>query len=162
MIARVMGFALLLAASAAVAEDKNITITSNGAAVATLSVPAAAKVTSSEGKTVVDTKEWNLYLWVVPQAKTVGEAVPKAAEVIKSEVKDFVVQRSDTITVAGAEAKHLMGKGREADDNDPATADVVVFAVGKTVLAACVHGEGETAERQRPALLAVLKTAKAP
>ncbi len=162
MIARIIGFALLLVASAALAEDKNITISSNGVAVATLSVPEAAKVTSSAEKTAVDTKDLTLYLWVVPKAKTVGKVIPKVAEVIKGEVKDFVVQRTNTITVAGAEAKHLIGSGKEADDGDPASADVVVFTVGKTVLVACVHGEGETAPRQRPAMLAILKTAKAP
>ena len=162
MIARGLSFALLLVASVAVAEEKNVTISNDGTAVATLSVPAAAKVTSNAEKTVVDTKDLTLYVWVVPKAKTVDEVVPQAGEVIKSEVKSLVVQRTDTISVAGADAKHLMGTGKEADDGDPATADVVVFIVGKTVLAACVHGEGETAPHQRPAMLAILKTAKAP
>jgi hypothetical protein len=43
---------------------------------------------------------------------------------------------------------------------DPALADVVVFAVGKTVLVACTHGKGEAAPRHRPTVLAILKTAK--
>ena len=55
-----------------------------------------------------------------------------------------------------------MGKGIEADDQDPATADVVVFTVGKTVMVACVHGEGETAVRHRQPMLDALKTVKAP
>jgi len=125
MFARAIGsgFALLLVASAAVAEDKNITILSNGVAVVTLSVPGDAKVTSSAEKTVVDTKELILYLWVVPKAKTVSKVVPKVAEVIKGEVKDFVVQRTNTMTVAGAEAKHLIGRGKEADGGKPASAN---------------------------------------
>ena len=161
MFTRVIGFALLLVASAALADDKNITIAITGGG-ATLTVPRSAKVTSSKDKTVVDTKDLTLYLWVVPKAKTVAEAVPKVATVISGEFKDFVVQRTNTITVAGAEAKHLVGRGAEADDGDPGSADVVVFTVGKTVLAACVHGEGETAPQQRPAMLAMLKTVKAP
>ena len=150
MIARIIGFALLLVASAALAEDKNITISSNGVAVATLSVPEAAKVTSSAEKTAVDTKDLTLYLWVVPKAKTVGKVIPKVAEVIKGEVKDFVVQRTNTITVAGAEAKHLIGSGKEADDGDPASADVVVFTVGKTG----VGGLRAWRRRDRPATAA--------
>ena len=86
-----------------------------------------------------------LYLWVVPKAKTVDEAITSLAEVIKGEFLEFTPASNEAITVAGAEGKHLMGKAVEADDHDPGTADVVVFAMGKTVLVACVHGEGETA-----------------
>ena len=88
---------MLLVASAAVAEDKIITISSNGVAVAKLSVPEAAKVTSSAEKTGVDTKDLILYLWVVPKAKTVGKVVPKVTEVIKGEVILGVDRRSGTI-----------------------------------------------------------------
>ena len=44
----------------------------------------------------------------------------------------------------------------------PERGDVVVFMVGKTVLVACVHGEGDTAVRQRGPMLEALKTVKAP
>jgi hypothetical protein len=155
--------AVLGLGAAALAEDtKDTTISSNGAAVVTLTLPKTAKVTTTEDKTVIDTKELYLCVWVVPKAKTVAEAVSKVDEVIKSEFTNFAVKKTETIKVAGAEAKHLMGEGKEADDGDPGTADVVVFAVGKHVLAACVHGEGDAAARQREPLLKVLKTAKAP
>ena len=141
---------------------RNITIAITGGG-ATLTVcRKAAKVTSSKDKTVVDTKDLTLYLWVVPKAKTVAEAVPKVATVISGEFKDFVVQRTNTITVAGAEAKHLVGRGRKPMTATRARRTSWVFTVGKTVLAACVHGEGETAPQQRPAMLAMLKTVKAP
>jgi hypothetical protein len=162
MIARVISFVLLLAATAASAKEQTVTISDHGTAVATLSVPADAKITTIEGKTVVDTKELTLYVWVVAKAKTVADAVPLVGEVIKSEFKDFKVDQTKTLTVAEAQARHLMGRGKEADDNDPGSADVVLFAVGKTVLAACVHGEDQAAPHQRPAMLAVLKTVKAP
>ena len=55
-----------------------------------------------------------------------------------------------------------MGRGIEADDEEPGTVDVVVFTVGKTVLVACVHGEGDTAVRQRQPMLNALKTVRAP
>ena len=64
--------------------------------------------------------------------------------------------------VADAPAKHVMGRGVEADDFDPGTADVVIFTAGKTVFAACVHGEGNDAAREREPMLAVLETAKGP
>ena len=59
MVTRVIASLLALAASSASAAEKNITITNQGAAVATLSVPASAKIASTAGKTVIDTKEWN-------------------------------------------------------------------------------------------------------
>ena len=113
----------------------------------------SAKVTTDKEKTVIDTNDMTLDLWVVPGAKTVDEAIAGLADVIKGEVLEFRPARTEAITVAGAEGKHLMGKGVEADDHDPGTADVVVFMVGKTVLVACVHGEGETAVKQRPPML---------
>ena len=82
------------------------------------------------------------------------------AKTIKGEAKDFKVQRTKTLTVAGTEPEHLIGMGAEADDGDPASVEVVVFAVGKTVVAACVHGEGNTAPRWRPAMLKVLTSVK--
>ncbi len=157
--------ALLSFGAAGFAEDtKDTTISSHGAAVVTLTVAKDAKVTTTEGKTVIDTKEPPMYLciWVAPKAKTVDEAVQKVGEVIKSEFTDFKVKKTATVKVAGAEAKHLMGEGKEADDGDPGTAEVVVFAVGKNIVVACVHGEGEVAARERQPMLAVLKTAKAP
>ena len=97
---------------------------------------------------------------VVPKAKTVAEALAGLNDLIKGEVLKFTATRTEAITIAGAEAKHLMGRGIEADDEEPATVDVVVFTVGKAVLVACVHGEGDTAVRQRQPMLEALKTVK--
>ena len=111
---------------------------------------------------MIDGKTWTGYLWVVPDCDSVEKAIPKVGKVIAGEAKDFVVDRTEKLTVADAEAKELSGKGKEADDGDDATIDVVVFAVGKSVLVACVHGEGQTGPRWRPAMLDFLKTAKKP
>ncbi len=153
---------LLFAAAAWAADMKTVTVSKDGAAAMTISAPQKAKVTTDKDKTVIETKDMNLDLWVVPKAKTVAEAIAGVDDVIKSEVLKFNAAKSEAITVADSEGKHLMGKGVEADDQDPGTADIVVFAVGKTVLVACVHGEGETAARQRPAMLKALKSVKAP
>jgi len=153
----------VLFASIATAEDmKTVTLSHEGAAVMTISAPQAAKVTVTNEKTVIDTKDMVLDLWVVPKAKTVADAVASLDEIIKSEVLKYSPASTEAITVAGSEGKHLKGKGVEADDQDPGTADVVIFTVGKTVLVACVHGEGETAAKQRPAMLNVLKSVKSP
>ena len=52
--------------------------------------------------------------------------------------------------------------GGQNVDGDRDAADVVVFTTGKAVFAACVHGEGNDAARERAPMLAVLTTAKAP
>jgi hypothetical protein len=155
--------ALLFFATLASAEDlKAVAISNEGTAVMTIVVAQSAKVTTKNEKTVIDTKDMLLDLWVVPKAKTVAEAIASLNDVIKSEVLKFSATSTEPITVAATEGRHLMGKGIEADDQDPATVDVVVFMVEKTVLVACVHGEGEAAIQQRPPMLAALKTVKVP
>ena len=150
---------MLLCATVASAEDmKTVTISNEGTAVMTIRVPQSAKITAEKEKTVLDTKEMNLDLWVVPKAKT----ITGLDDVIKSEVLKFSATSTEDITLAEAKAKHLKGEGIEADDRDPATVDVVVFTVGKAVLVACVHGEGETAVRERQPMLNALKSVKAP
>ncbi|MGO9111860.1 MAG: hypothetical protein ACLP9L_21750 [Thermoguttaceae bacterium] len=163
MKAGLCSFAVLFFATVAPAEDmKTVTISKVGTAVMTIRAPQSAKVTMDKEKTVIDTKDMVLDLWVVPKAKTVAAAIASLDDVIKGEVLKFSPTSKEAITVAGAEGKHLMGKGIEADDQDPATVDVVVFKVGRTVLVACVHGEGEAAVRQRQPMLNALKTVKAP
>ncbi len=153
---------LLIAAASSTEEMKTVTITYDGAAVATIRVPQSAKVTRDKAKTVIDTKDMVLDLWVVPKANTVAEAIAGLDDAIKGEVLKFNATSTETTTVAGSEAKHLKGKGLEADDQDPATVDIVAFRIGKTVLVACVHGEGDAAIRQRQPMLNALKTIAAP
>jgi len=153
---------LFFAAAVSAEGLKTVTISNDGAAVMTISVPQSAKVATDKEKTVLDTKDMVLDLWVVPKAKTVAEAIAALDDVIKSEVLKFSATGTEAITVAETDGKHLIGKGIEADDQDPATVDVVVFTVGKTLFVACVHGEGQAAVRQRPPMLKALKTVKAP
>jgi hypothetical protein len=147
--------------AAAFAEDKEITIPANGSPALKMSVPKEAEVSVKGEKTTIQTKSLWIYLWQVHTAKSVAAVLPHIGDVIKSEFTEFVVGETKTLTVAGHEAKHLMGKGTEADDGDPGTGDVVVFTDGKNVFAACVHGERDEAAKERPGLLKVLESAKA-
>jgi len=153
---------LLLAANVCLAENTNLTIVAKGSPALVLTVPQTAKITLKQEKTEIKTKDMTLYLWAVSPAKTIDEGVAQIANVIVHEVVNFVATTTNTITVAGAVAKHLIGRGVEADDNDPGTADIVVFTTGKAIFAACVHGEANDAVREREPMLSVLKTAKAP
>jgi hypothetical protein len=152
-------FALLLIGSAAFAEDKEISAQVGDASLK-MTVPKDTEVTKKTGRTILHANKVWIYLWDVAEAKTVADAVPMVAKIIKSEFTDFAVGETKTITVAGHEAKHLTGKGAEADDGDPGSADVVIFTDGKHVFAACVHGEKDEAAKERPDLLKVLKTLK--
>ncbi|MEP6668591.1 MAG: hypothetical protein ABJF10_05525 [Chthoniobacter sp.] len=154
-----IALALVLVGSAAFAEDKEITVTA-GEASLKMTVPKDTEVTKKTGRTILHAKGLWIYLWEVTGAKTVADAVPQAAKIIKSEFVEFAVGETKTIQVAGHEAKHLTGKGAEADDNDPGSADVVIFTDGKHVFAACVHGEKDEAAKERPEFLKVLKTVK--
>lgn len=153
---------LLLAINVCMAEDITITITTNDSPVLVLTVPQTARVTKSAGKTEIKTKDMTLCVWTIASAKTIEEGMTRVPETIKGEVLKFTAASTNAIEVAGAAAKHLAGRGVEADDGDPATVDVVVFIAGKCVFAACVHGEGNEASLERQPMLAVLKTAKAP
>jgi hypothetical protein len=153
-----LALALVLVSSLTVfAEDKEISVTL-GDAPLKMTVPKDTEVTKKKDRTVLHGKGFFIYLWEVAGAKTVAEAVAEAPKVIKTEFVKFAASETKDIKVAGHDAKHLMGKGEEADDNDPGTADVVVFTDGKHVFVACVHGEKDEAAKERPELLKVLKS----
>jgi hypothetical protein len=144
------------------AQTQEITISAGGAPALKLDIPKGATATTKGTKTSFLLKAAWVYIWSVPTAKTVAEAVPQTSTIIKSEFTDFKVSDTKHITVAGHEADHLFGKGAEADDGDPGAAEVVIFTVGKHIFAACVHGEKDEAAKKRPEMLALLKSAKAP
>lgn len=158
----IIATAVLITGAAALAEDKTVSFPPGSDALVSLTVPKAAKVTTDNGKTTIDTNKFNLYLWLAPKAKTVDEAVPSVGEIIKSEAINLKIQETKTIKVAGADAKHIMAKSNEADDNDPGTTDIVVFTVSGKVIVACIHGENDFAARKRQEMLDMLATAKAP
>ena len=158
----IIATAVLFTGAVALAEDKSVSIPPGSDAAVTLSVPKAAKVTADNGKTTVDTNKFNLYLWLASKAKTVDEAVAGVGEIIKSEAINLKIQETKAIKVAGADAKHIMAKSNEADDNDPGTTDIVIFTVSGKVIVACIHGENDFASRKRQAMLDMLATAKAP
>ena len=143
-------------------KQKDIAVTVADKPALQMTVPKDAEVTTKGELTAIQTKDLKLriYLWRVPAAKTVADVIPRVGAVIKSEFVEFVVESTETLQVAGHEAKHLKGKGEEADDNDPGTAEVVVFTDGTNVYAACVHGEKDKAAKERPEFLKMLESIK--
>jgi hypothetical protein len=154
--------ALALVQLVAFASAKEVTIPAGKEPGLKLNIPEDAKATTKDTKTSVLLKETWVYFWSVPTAKTVAEAVPQAAKIIKSEFTDFEPAKSAHLTVAGNDAIHIYGKGAEADDGDPGAAEVVIFTVGKHVFVASVHGEKNEAADRSPHMMTLLKTVKAP
>jgi hypothetical protein len=153
------GLVFILLGTMAFAEDKDITVTAGDASLK-MSVPKDTEVTKKKERTILHAKGLWIYLWEVPGARSVADAVPQVGKIIKSEFTDFAAGETKDIKVAGHDAKHLTGKGAEADDGDPGSADVVIFTDGKHVFAACVHGEKDEAAKERPEFLKVLKSVK--
>ena len=151
---------LTLLSVAALAEDKQATLVIGKSPALAFTIPKEAEVTTKGEKTSIQSKHLWVYLWEIPTAKTVAEAVPHIATIIKSEFTDFALADTQNMKVAGHDAKHLFGKGAEADDGDPGTAEVIVFTDGKHVFAACVHGEKDEAAKERPNLLKILQSVK--
>jgi hypothetical protein len=149
-------------AACAPAQDTPITVSAGGAPVLALRVPRGAKVATTGGHTAIQTPSLALHLWTVAGAKTPDDALPGVAGLIQSEFVNFKATATNTITISGAPARQLLGSGTEADDGDPGNAEVVLFAVGGRVFAACVHGELDQAAKERAAMLAVLQTARVP
>jgi hypothetical protein len=146
----------------ALAQDTSVTLSVDGKPALALQVPAAAKVVSSNGYINIRTTNMSLHVWAVAKAKTANDALPRTAELIKSEFIKFKTTASMDMVIAGAPARHITGSGNEADDGDPGNAEVVLFVIGGRVFAGCVHGEFDDAARARAPMMAVLQTAQAP
>ena len=161
---RILLTGLILAAWSSVvwAQAVPVPIAAGGAPALVLTAPAGAKVYSNPPKTTIVAPGMFLSVWDVPNATTADAALPLVADTIKGDVQQFQPGQTNTLTVAGAPALHLIGSGVEADDGDPSTADVVVFAVGEHAFVACVHGEHNDASREREPMLTTLQTAKQP
>jgi hypothetical protein len=156
-----IGLAMVLFASAAFAADKEVTVNVESKPAIKLTVPEGATAETKGDKTSVQINKLRFHVWPA-KAKTVAESVPSVPEVIKSEFKWEATESTEEAKIAGKPAKHIKGKGAEADDGDPGTADVVVFSVGKHVFVACADREGKGNEDERKTFLKVLNSAKAP
>lgn len=121
--------------------EKVCVMTAGGRDVLRVMMPRDAECTATEGELRTKAHDRYVELWLAPGAPTVGEGVERAGKVIESEFEDFKATESSEMVVAGSPAKLVKGKGTEADDGDPGSAEVVVFTAGGRVFIACAHGE---------------------
>jgi hypothetical protein len=117
------------------------TLQSGGQTVLRLTLPEGTPCTSEEGVLHVRSRSGYFDVWVVNAAAGVPDGVAQAGTVIAPEFTGFHATTTSAATVAGSPATHLVGSGAEADDNDPGTAEVVVFKLADRVFVACTHGE---------------------
>ncbi len=129
--------------------------------VLSLEAPVDANCTLADGSVKVESKEGYVEFWVAKSARTVEEGVARVKMQIASEFKDFTPTGTTELTVSGSPAKQVMGTGHEADDNDPGTAEVIVFKVGGRIFVACTHGETLRPSAQE-LMLKMVQSAKAP
>jgi hypothetical protein len=148
---------------AAVGVTGEVTVTSGGAPVLHLTLPAGAQAfPGDKTKIVADKQLHELYLWTVPNAKSLDDAASQVPELIKSEFLEFKVAGAKDVKAAGVDAKQLDSAGKEADDGDAGNAEVILFQLGGHTFAACVHGEGDAPALHRAFMMSVLDTAKLP
>ncbi len=159
---RILGILFLSPLAVAVAAATVIAVA--GKPVLSVQLPAGAEVKTEGERTSIRATKAQIYLqlWPLPKARTLEEGVGLIPGLLAArDVTDFKAAATNRLTVAGAPAVHLVGSGNEQDDGDPSQADVVVFAVGHKIFAACTHGEDRVAA-EVAAMLKVLESAKLP
>ncbi|MEO5712761.1 MAG: hypothetical protein ABIT37_04665 [Luteolibacter sp.] len=116
---------------------------------------------SKDGSVTIDVPMSGVHIqvWALSEA-TVDDAIKNVADLIKGQVTKFKVTETKPITVAGAPGKQLTGTGEEADDGDPANAEVYLFTVDGKVFMVCAHGEGDGSVKNRPLLATLLESVK--
>lgn len=136
------------AAAVGTAPTKAYMLLDNGRQVLRLSAPADAPCELSNGAFEMKSRDGYVNVWLVRGATSIDEGVQKISTTIVSEFKDFKPTSTTSLPLSpdrgiggGGSAARVMGSGVEADDNDPGTADVIVFQKGGKVFIACTHGE---------------------
>lgn len=143
------------------ANTRACVMSSGGAPV--LAVRAAPEVTcvSTDGSLHLESRERDAVdIWVV-NASSLSDANKRVKETIAAQFLNFKPSTASEMTVAGSPARRLNGAGNEADDNDPGTADVVVFEVGGRFFVACIHSE-HLSQRAQEWMMKVVSTAQRP
>src|ERR1700683_2599083 len=130
MIMRKFFFLVIFMAALASARGMPVKLSVDKKSALLLQAPAGAKVVLSNGYAGIRADKLSLYIWAVADAKVVADALPRTADLIKSEFTHFQQPAVADLTLAGAPAKQVTGAGNEADDGDPGHAGVVLFEVG--------------------------------
>ncbi len=154
-------FVLLACAVFASAQNIPATLSVDGKPVLQFEVPAASRLTATNGYLRINAPKVELYVLAVPGAKSIGDALPRAADLIKSEFVKFQPDATNDVKFAGIAAKDVTGPGNEADDQDEGSAEVVFFALQGRIFAACIHGDPDEIKPEHDPMFVLLNTLKA-
>ena len=159
----ILSLSLACAAGPAGFAPETAKVTADGKPAVVLMLPAGWSAVAKEAKTVLLPPGGapHVQVWALP-AKSVAEAEAAVAQLVTSEVTDFVFTKAAILTVAGSPARQLVGTGKEADDGDPSNAEVTFFTVGGKVFLLIAHGEGDGTTKRHADLAAILASAAAP
>jgi hypothetical protein len=152
----------LLAASVAAAADPSAVVTADGKPAVTLTLPTGWEAVPKEAKSVILPPGGapHIQAWMVA-GRSVAEAERQVAALVVSEVTDFTTTAARDLTIAGAPARQLTGTGKEADDGDPANAEVTLFTVGGRTFLLIAHGEGDGTSKRHGEIATILASAAA-
>jgi hypothetical protein len=158
-----MSLALVLMAGHAGCAAETVKITADGRPAAVLTLPPGWSAAGKDAKAVLlapggapHVQAWSL------DSRTIVEAEKAVAQLVAGEVTDFTVTAATTLTIAGGPARQLVGTGKEADDGDPANAEVTFFTVGGRVFLLIAHGEGDGTTKRHGEIAGILASAAAP
>ena len=154
---------LLAALGASAAAADAALITAAGKPAVQLTLPAGWSSVASDATVVLLPPGGapHIQAWCLA-ASSVAEAEKTVATLVVGEVTKFKTVTGSDLTVAGGPARQLVGTGEEADDGDPANAEVTLFSVGGKVFLLIAHGEGDGTSKRHAEIAGILATAKAP
>lgn len=156
-----VALSVLLVGIAAAAETA--VVTADGKPAVRFTLPAGWSSATSEQKLVLLPSGGapHIQIWRLASS-SVADAEKELATLVVSEVTKFKATSSSDLTVAGNPARQVIGTGEEADDGDPANAEVTVFTVSGKVYLLIAHGEGDGTKKKHGDVAAVLASATAP
>lgn len=154
---------LVTALNGFVAAAESATVTADGKPAVHLVLPAGWKSVASDAKIVLLPPGGapHVQAWCTTAA-SVAEAEKALATLVVSEVTKFKATSTSDLTIAGKPARRVIGTGEEADDGDPANAEVTLFTIGGRVFLLIAHGEGDGTSKKHGDIAAVLASATAP
>jgi hypothetical protein len=131
------------APASAPAAGKSYTVHSANRDLLKVSLPLGedGPVILSDGALELKSRSGYIFIWHARDATTMDEGIRQAPNVIISEFKDFKPTSTTQLSIPNTPATRLLGSGLEADDDDPGTADVIVFQRDNSFFIACTHGE---------------------
>jgi len=152
---------LLFCAGVVCAQTKThkVTITNDKKPIFQLTTTGRTEVTPFGDKTVVQTPEMFLHIWIQKEGASVTGTIARVASVITNDVEEFKAKKQHQVKLGQLQGTLISGSGVEADDGDDGTAEVVVFKVGGRVVVACIHGE-RMGKAEHKAMLKTLSTAR--